>query len=87
MCTNLFAHTVVVMTTSFKREQSIAYNYISKTFPTTHFKYIYLNYMPYRVVCKNLMEQSLEQTSYCDTRVCGKERKPRCNILLSNYSK
>ena len=43
---DLYAHTVAVETTSFEKEQSIAYIHISKTFPKTHFK---LLLFPYRL--------------------------------------
>ena len=47
------AHRRSYKTTSFEMEQSTAYIYISKTFPTTHYNYFLIVCMPLRWVCNN----------------------------------
>ena len=34
--------------------------------------------MPYRLCGYKIMEQPVEQPCYCDVRLSGKEKKPRC---------
>ena len=74
---NLYAHTVAVTKLHLlKKEQSIAYIYIFKIFPSTHFK----SCRPYRLGVEQLIEQPLERPSYCDVRAYGKKRKKaRCS--------
>ena len=39
--------------------------------------------MSYRLRKEQIMEQTLKEQSYCDIRLCGKKKKPRCvNILI-----
>ena len=40
--------------------------------------------MSYRLRKEQIMEQTLKEHSYCDIRLCGKEKKTRCvNILIN----
>ena len=65
-------------TTSFEKEQSIAYIYILKTFPTLHY-FLKSLLMSYRLCVWQLMEQPVEQPCNCVER---KERTRCLNILI-----
>ena len=81
---NLFAHNIVVIRLHFSKKRTSHCLYL-------HFKNLSFNAFESFIIimyalslgCITIMEQPLEQHSYCDVRSCGKKKRKRgVNILF-----